>query len=573
MFAAAVVLIAIISGVFVYSVFTRPDREAPAQISLDDSTANRGSTHGWHASGANSGERHPLPPPDGAAAPPARRLAADATRPADETRGRTKSPAADKPTARIGGTPTAATKSGNATPLAGDHRSGQDQPPPLPTGENTDLSISGRVLNQSKDPVPGIEVSARKSSNRLNTADAGSAQSADDGRYEIRGLAEGEYEIRTAATDRYQAGQTMARAGFSSADIILEGDYEIRVTGTVTDINGRSLAAVRVVPADSQRQTQTDDSGNYETYLVIKREEGIYTFQFLAKGYHDKLVYVNAADLAGVQETRVDAQLEPAGETTVVNGVVAGEDGAPVVGASVQLQSPFLKTSYSAMSGGDGRFSIPEVRVGTDYRLTVFPSKRYRDYEQEPVAVVDGVVLDISLQSLDTGRLTGHMVDADGRAIARFSLWLSSSDTHGQSVQVSGDESGAFVVDPAPAGALTFFTRSVPQLVVSGIMLAAGESQDALLVLDWGDQVLAGHVTDNRGSPVAGAQVSLSWSTQAEGVVSNSARTASTDAAGSFSLTQLGPGSHTLNVRGPGSGAQQGLEVPAGTRDVEVRLP
>ncbi len=435
--------------------------------------------------------------------------------------------------------------------------------------------ISGRILNQAKEPVPGIEVTARSYPYPVNAGgDIGSGVSAADGQYEITGVADGEYQVRTTATDRYRAAQTIARAGFSSADITLEGDYEIRVVGTVTDTDGQPLAAVRVVPADLQRQTQTDSTGSYEAFMIVKWAEGTYAFQFLAKGYRDKLVYVKGADIAGLQETRVDAQLEPLGDTTVVTGVVKAEDGTPVPGASIQLQSALLNTTYRSMSGPGGSFSISDVKIGTNYRLVVVVGKEYRDYVQDFVEVANGVFLDVAMASLDIGRLTGHMVDVEGAPIPRFSLWLSSSDARAQAVQISGDDSGAFSVDQAPAGPLSFSTRSVPQINVSGFTMPPGESQDVQLVLDWGEGVIEGHVTDSRGNPVPGAQLSLAWSNQSGGARSTSTRTTLTDADGSFRFTQLGPGSHQLVVTAPGHGSgQHRVDVAAGRRDVEVSLP
>jgi carboxypeptidase family protein len=466
----------------------------------------------------------------------------------------------------------ASPRSGEPAPAA-QATSGSDQPTPAAGDARNDLSISGRVLDQARQPIPGIEVTARKSPSQPDeAATAGVGQSGADGRYEIRGLTEGEYAIRATATTRYRAGDIVAQAGFSSADIILEGDYEIRVSGTVTDTEGQPLAGVRVVPADLQRQTQTDSNGNYEAFLVIKWAEGTYAFQFLAKGYRDKLVYLKGADIADLQETRVDAQLEPLGDTTVVAGVVTAEDGSPVAGATIQLQSNQLKTSYNGVSRGDGRFSIADVRTGADYVVNVLATSGYQDYTQGPVAISAGAALDVVLHSLDKGRLIGRMVDAEGNPIPRFSLWLTSTNARAQALPVSSDDTGSFVVDQAPVGVLTFATRSVPALQVSGITMNAGDQQEVSLVLDWGDLALDGRVTDDRGGPVGRVQVLLSWSEQAGGMSNSSMRTTLTGNDGEFHFTQLGPGPHRISVSVPGSSAPQVREVPAGTRQFDLPL-
>jgi protocatechuate 3,4-dioxygenase beta subunit len=568
--AAAIVLTAAIACVVLYNIFARHD-DAPAEsTAFDRPTASTRSTQGWHAAGLPDTSRHQPSHTGNPSSLPGHPVnTAGAARPTVGATVATRAPATRSP----------ASKPGKPTPLSGmGGNSGSSYGSTAGQASGADggeLSISGRVLDQNKEPVPSIMVTATKYPSQPGSGGpAGSGLSGNDGRYEISGLTEGEYQLITTATDRYRAAQATARAGFTSADIILEGDYEIRVTGTVTDTNGRPLAGVRVLPADSQRQTQTDGSGAYDTYLVIRSAEQAYPFSFTLKGYKDKVVYVSGSQVADVQETRVDAQLESLGDVTTVTGVVAGEDGTPVANASVQLQSSVLRTTYATVTGNDGRFSINDVKIGAGYRVTVFPRKGYQDYEQDGIEVTDGAVLDVALAPLNTGRLVGRMVDPGGNPIPRFSMWLSSSDAKGQAQSVTSDNSGSFVVDQAPTGLLTFTTRSAPQLTVSGIMLDPGDQQNVQLVLDWGDQVVEGRVLDNGGSAVTAAQVSLSWSAQIQGVVSSSSRVTSTDPSGAFRFTQLGPGPYMLNARSPGnSGGQQGLEVTPGTRNLEVRLP
>ena len=143
-----------------------------------------------------------------------------------------------RPTPRAGGTPAAGSRTARTSPLgraagrgAAGHSGGDGEPtPPLDVGLG-DLTIAGRVLSQAKDPVPGIEVTARPVAAQAGLpASGGSGISGDDGRYEIRGLTEGEYTIRTTASDRFRSGGIVARAGFTSADIVLEAGDAIRHT-------------------------------------------------------------------------------------------------------------------------------------------------------------------------------------------------------------------------------------------------------------------------------------------------------------------------------------------------------
>jgi hypothetical protein len=93
------------------------------------------------------------------------------------------------------------------------------------------------------------------------------------------------------------------------------------------------------------------------------------------------------------------------------------------------------------------------------------------------------------------------------------------------------------------------------------------------LILDWGAQVMAGEVVDDRGDPVAGAEVFLTWSNTNGEVRSTSRRQTRTEPTGSFRFMALGPGEHRLEVRAPGyRTTQERHDVGAYASDVQVRL-
>jgi len=55
-----------------------------------------------------------------------------------------------------------------------------------------------------------------------------------------------------------------------------------------------------------------------------------------------------------------------------------------------------------------------------------------------------------------------------------------------------------------------------------------------------------------RGEPVPGAEVTLIWADEEQGVTSRSNRQTFTDGSGYFIFTELGPGSHTIIVTAQG---------------------
>lgn len=444
----------------------------------------------------------------------------------------------------------------------------------------SDLSIAGRVRNQRGQPVAGMNISATRhrfasatSGGGPEESSAGATRARADGSFEIRGLAEGEYDVRTSATDRYPSVEAIVQAGDTSVELILvEG---LRVQGSVTNTREEPLPRVWVgLRARRDVFAYTDVDGTYLLALDRGSEDQELTLRFYLQGYEEELLALPAPETEGLLELRLDAQLRALEDAARVAGVVETERGDPLGQATIILGSPELGTHYQSMSDADGNFSIVGVKIGPGYELRVLSDGSFLDYSRHRVDVPeDGLSLEIVLESLPTGRLTGRMIDAAEEPIPGFRLWLLSSAAVRSAVPITADERGYFELSDAPAGDLVFDTRSSPRLAVNGISLRAGGEADILLVLDRGDEVMTGQVFDDRGDPVAGAQVSLSWSHENGDVRSTSSRTTRTDPGGFFRFTQLGPGEHRLDVRAQGYRAVQGRhDVGRHAAEVEVRL-
>ncbi len=441
----------------------------------------------------------------------------------------------------------------------------------------SNLSISGRVLNQDGEPVPGIEISVVRSLYASSTSHevvlenrpAQKTRTDQDGAYAIQGLEEGEYYVRTTATDLYASVQTVVRAGSDSADLLLV--EQLRVHGTVTNESGEPLARVRVVQLEDRgRVAQSDDQGGYQLHLA--NEGDVYTLEFFLQGYEEESLVLEAAQVRGARAVRLDAELRALSEAATVSGVVRTTRGEPVQGVRVFLYSLPTGTNYQAHTDQDGNFSIPDVKIDTDYRLSVLPRSDYRDYREEPLEVTrSGVWLDIVLEPLASGRLTGRMIDLEGNPIPHFRLWLVNAEAQHSSLPVSSDDSGYFHVEEAPEGQLAFDTRSNPVLRVSGIDLPAGGEREVLLPLDWGDHEVFGSVLDDTGFPVPGADVYLYWSHQDGEIQSTSRRETVTDESGLFRFSQLGLGVHRLDVRASAFHAMR-EEIDVGSYPSEVEI-
>ena len=257
-----------------------------------------------------------------------------------------------------------------------------------------------------------------------------------------------------------------------------------------------------------------------------------------------------------------------------MTGSLEDPNGHPVVGEVVRLQSSDLKTLYRGQSDMNGLFFFGGVEPGADYRLIVTPQGGYRDYVRKKLAIPGkGVTLDVVLEPLHDGVVSGWMIDVDGYPIPGFALSLRSQVAHRQSVLVTGDDDGFFAVEKIPEGSVELSTASLPKIIATGIRASPEAEEPVLVVLDLGSLELRGRVTNRSGKPLAAPSVNLAWWHRENGVRSFSARNTAADANGKFSFTGLGPGPHSLQVSMPGySTAKIELDVGVNQSEPIVQL-
>lgn len=419
--------------------------------------------------------------------------------------------------------------------------------------------LSGWVFDAGGRPVPGLVVSAaarRLFAARPGAVAAGHApawtQTRGDGSFVFPQLADGEYLVSTRATEMYEAASTTVRAGVDSAVLTVEekAGRAIHVFGRVHSDQHSPLDGVRVEPIGRlDRSTHTDGGGAYSLTLASRRA-ATQAIRFLKEGYRETRLNVSL-DEPG--EVALDATLDRLAPFAPVSGSVAGDDGSPVHLARVQLYSAELGRSYRTASDRSGRFAFANVEVGEDYRLWVHAPARFRDHVEEPLSVpAQGVDLPVRLEELREARLSGQMVDPDGRSLPGLSLWLVTSTGGRGPVEVRSDAQGRFSVDGLLEGEVALQTHGFPLLTVSGLVADVGSTKSVRLVLDVGSLSVGGHVLDEQDRPLAGARVSLAWSHNSSAARSRSYRETACDVAGYFLFTQLGSGPHTVAVTAPG---------------------
>ena len=423
--------------------------------------------------------------------------------------------------------------------------------------------IAGRVMNDSGIALVGIGMTA--TAIHLFDVPPGVTVPVGDlqrhavsdtaGRYRFDNLVPGEYRVNNMPTETYGMTQISVRSGVNVADIVLITQRTFNVVGQVTDTMGQPLAGALVQPQIlGERGAYTDSTGSFELQLQVGEQASGLGLRTELYGYRGKMTLLGAGQVSGEQYAAVNIQLEALEKHTVVTGILrSAEDGSPVARKTVQLYSAERQQRYHGTSKTDGRFVMTAVEADTTYELLVAGGGGYATYLQPSVAVSEnGLDLELLLVADENRTLTGRMVNLHGMPIANFSLIARAAKPPFQSMRVTSDAAGNFVLRNPPPGPLVFESQSIPHLHVSGVQVPAMAEQAVTLTLDIGRDEIYGFVVDTNGEPVTVPNVVVSWRHTQNGITSSSTRRAAADTQGGFSFRQLGPGVHTIHVNAAG---------------------
>jgi hypothetical protein len=187
-----------------------------------------------------------------------------------------------------------------------------------------------------------------------------------------------------------------------------------------------------------------------------------------------------------------------------VNGLVTS-NGAPRPGAIVRITSG-SNLDTTTLADGTGHYAIDGVPEG-HIVVSASLSGNFLTGTTSGNLAGEGSVLTLDVALRDSGRVTGHVVDAGGVTTAPISLvTVQVGGTGGANLQTTSDFAGAFAFDRVPAG----FAKLTAEVLgsidkASGVADVAGSATtDVTLTLN-GVGAIGGHALDSSGQPIAGS--------------------------------------------------------------------
>lgn len=159
------------------------------------------------------------------------------------------------------------------------------------------------------------------------------------------------------------------------------------------------------------------------------------------------------------------ANLHAQGTTSsTISGKITGTDNLALIGASIEALHTPSGTSYGTIANDNGFFTIPNVRVGSPYTITI-TYIGFEELKKENQFLILGQTLRIdAVLSESVNTLNGVEIKADRNALQNL--------TSGPETRIGKDERAIL---PTLNRDFTDFTRLTPQAIITpngGISIA-----------------------------------------------------------------------------------------------------
>ena len=361
---------------------------------------------------------------------------------------------------------------------------------------------------------------------------------------------------------RRKRNEPEAVAAGEERRVRLELLRQATIEGHVLDRDGRPLGGATVTVSAGFSWPRKETSPRSPAPL-LSGEDGSYSVRVDAPGNFD----LNA-EAGALLTAKEEARVEPGGHYTVdlrvpgafaVTGRVETSEGAPVAGASLELDSTWR--DEKATSGADGRFEIL-LPSGDEYGLTADAKGLVQDLPVSVALTTDQPTAEVVVRMIPTQTISGVVRWSDGSPGSRVSVEAQPRPREGQPefswrsrTHSMSKEDGSFVLEGIhPSYAYTVSAVEFrPAIARASLADVAAGSRDIELVLSSEETAglsVAGQVVDAiTGLPVTEYELEYGgWIRGLHGGDSKSIR----DDAGRFRLEGLSEYEQALVVKAEG---------------------
>lgn len=451
-------------------------------------------------------------------------------------------------------------------------------------------SIAGRVLDEKKQPVRGVQVRiARDFSLRgmLRRGAAGEALAGEraavtgpEGQFKLQGLSAARgltveatrtgfaparrTGIALKTGERLQNVELTLTAGLAARGRVVDGRGQPVAGAEIRAQRRAGRAAGRFVVLGGLQKRPDASSAQDGSFALSGLEEGDYEVSVSHPGYASNTtsLAVKGSEPATWPPIALSAGVSLA-------GAVRDAQGAPIAGATVFLLGDAGRPRTTA-TGGDGAFRLSDLPAGKAVMLAV-NADGYASARSSATPPAEGLAVVLSA----TGTIRGRVQDAaSGEPIPEFTVTLAAGGRGGFANFVLRGPGGApgpqnfrsadggFELAGVPPGnwSVRATATGYRSADVSGVSVGAGETKEDVVVALKRGGTLAGKVLDaNAGVAIANATVSWEPAGSPPGPAAMAARmldggganVTSTAADGRFAFDGLPDGKITLTASHP----------------------
>ena len=412
------------------------------------------------------------------------------------------------------------------------------------------FTLQGKVTGEAGAPIAGILVELTAPGSGGSTIE-GFAATASDGTYQFTGLPAATYTVRVGNGTGIDP-QT-ATLGVASPQATIPFSLTgAAITGTVVAADGSTPVSNAQVVLISNGQTildgQTDSNGTYAFYGLAA---GTYSVQAAASGN----------GLTPLQSVTVAANQAVTAPMAVFSNInlhttITDQNGKPIAGAAVSLE-PSTDLAGGpipiATSDADGTVAVDGLPEGT-YTLVVTSADEAPLVESVTISasnvIVNGSDPTVNLNAVPLSPgvgVTGSITDpSTGNGLAQATVTFVDPTTHMTLGSATTDGDGQYTVTNLPTGAYNVeASLSGHQTQVQSVQVSTNPDR-VNVDLPSNPGTITGVVKDDTGEGLPGATVAV-YDSSGRNVIN-----LFTENDGSYSYSQLAPGTYTVQISAHG---------------------